>query len=310
MISRNEVEKAFLRDETLDSKIYSKMAESESNKDIKSLLERLAATERYHARIWRKLLGSKGEEVKRSFLGRFKIFEMHLARHLLGLAFVVKFLERHEKNDLKRYRKVLSEQSLAPRDRKQITKMIKDGVMYETTLMKEANNYKGDLLYAQSIILGLNDSIIGMLAIVSGIAMVAASSTVVVTVGLIAGMAGTLSMSAGVYLSSKSEGLIGKGGKRRAEMAKKEAYYVGMWYLIGALLTILPFIAGLNGISGVLLSIVIVSAAMTIASSVVAIMSDTSIRRRVAEMLAISLGVAFVTILAGILAKSYFGVSI
>ncbi|MGA3020700.1 MAG: VIT1/CCC1 transporter family protein [Candidatus Micrarchaeales archaeon] len=308
MTSRNEMEKTFLRDETLDSEIYSRMAKSEKNKKIKNLLERFAATERDHARTWRKLL--KGEGVKKSLLGRFKMLEMLLARRLLGIAFVVKFLERHEENDLKRHRAALSEQSLARRDKKQIIKIIKDGVMYEKTLMKEADIYKGDLLYAQSIILGLNDGIVEILAIVAGIAMVAATNIVVVMVGLIAGMAGTLSMSAGVYLSSKSEGLIGMGGKRRAEMAKKEAYYAGMWYLIGAILTISPFISGFNGISGVLLSIFLISVAMTISSSVVAIMSGTSIRRRVFEMLAISLGVAFVTILSGIFAKLYFGVSI
>jgi hypothetical protein len=38
--------------------------------------------------------------------------------------------------------------------------------------------------------------------------------------------------------------------------------------------------------------------------------SGTSIRKRVFEMLAISLGVALVTILVGIFAKLYFGVSI
>ena len=49
MTSRNEMEKTFLRDETLDSEIYSRMAKSEKNKKIKNLLERFAATERDHA---------------------------------------------------------------------------------------------------------------------------------------------------------------------------------------------------------------------------------------------------------------------
>jgi VIT1/CCC1 family predicted Fe2+/Mn2+ transporter len=90
----------------------------------------------------------------------------------------------------------------------------------------------------------------------------------------------------------------------------KAAYHCGAYYFLGALIAVFPFLVGLHGIEGIALSIVLVCAALTVVSAIVAITSGTSVRRRAFEMLAISLGAAFVTILFGTFARLYFGVSI
>jgi VIT1/CCC1 family predicted Fe2+/Mn2+ transporter len=188
--------------------------------------------------------------------------------------------------------------------------MIRDGAAYEATLVRQAEAYKGELVYSQSIILGLNDGLVEILALVAGIAVVATSNFIVVALGLLAGVSGTLSMSGGVYLSAKSEGLVGAGSSRGGTTPRKEAAYAGLWYFFGALVSVLPFIFGMSGIPGDIVAMLLVAAVLTVASSVIAVMSGTSIRKRATEMVVISLGAALVTITIGILARHYLGFSV
>jgi len=309
MVSKEKIEKSFLKDEALDGEVYSRLSKIENNSEIRKLLQKLVIVEKRHVKVWRALLGKRKQDIGRSVFANLKILEMLLVRRLLGVAFVVKFLERHEGEDLKNYMAVLQNQPLSNEERRRITKLVNEEVRYERTLTNEAAKYKGELSYTQAIILGLNDGLVEILAIIAGIAMVATTSFSVVVLGLIAGISGSLSMSGGVYLSFKSEGLVNE-RKRRQVSLRKGAFYAGIWYFIGALLAILPFILGLNGFEGVLLSIVLVCAALTIASAIIAVMSGTGIKKRVFEMLIISLGAALVTILFGIFANLYLKISI
>lgn len=314
MGAREEMEKGFLRDEILDCEVYSRLSKSESNVEVRHLLERLSDTERRHAAIWRELLGESGKGVRGPALMELRVLEMQILRRLLGIAFLVKFLERHENSGLINYESSLRGKHFNDSDWKRIGGILGDEEGHERALAGKAEKYRGDLDYIQSIIFGLNDGLVEILAVVAGLATVATTSFIVVILGMIAGISGTLSMAGGAYLSAKSEGLVKKGmeekGKTSGPSPRKEAYYVGIWYFFGALLAVFPFLLGMQGIAGVLSSIILVCVALTLVSSVIAIISGTSARRRIFEMLAISLSAAFVTILFGIFAKLYFGVSV
>jgi len=301
------MEREFMRDELRDSAVYARLAADEADNGAKGLLLMLSATERNHAREWRSLLGGHARGMRASFLLEAKILEMRIVRRLFGIAFVVKYLERHEKEGLKRYKAALGDQSLTSGERKHIHKIIEDDAGYERTLIRQAEAYRGELVYSQSIILGLNDGLVEVLALVAGIAVVATSSFMVVALGLLAGISGTLSMTGGVYLSARSEDLVMAKPARDRAKPRKEAAYTGFWYFVGALVPVLPFMLGLQGLVGDLLAMLLVGAALAIASSIIAIMSGTSIRKRAVEMVAISLGAALVTIAIGALARRYFG---
>ncbi len=149
----------------------------------------------------------------------------------------------------------------------------------------------------------------------AGIATVSTTSLIVVIIGMIAGISGTLSMAGGVYLSAKSENLVkvargGKDGVDGRTSPRIAAYHTGAYYFLGAMIAVLPFLFGLHGITGIVASILLVGTSLVVASAIVAITSGTSIKSRAIEMLAISLGAASVTILFGTFARVYFGVSI
>ena len=310
MADRREMEREFMQDELRDSAIYARLAEDESDPGAKGLLLMLSATERSHARAWRSLLGGRAGGAGSPLLLEAKILEMRIVRRLFGIAFVVKYLERHERYGLARYKAALKNHSLTAGERRHVRKIIEDDAGYERTLVRQAESYKGELVYSQSIILGLNDGLVEILALVAGIAVVATSSFIVVALGLLAGVSGTLSMAGGVYLSARSENLVMAHEGEGKTKPRKEAAYTGFWYFVGALVPVLPFIFGMGGIEGDIVSMALVGAALTVASSVIAIMSGTSIRKRATEMVVISLGAALVTITLGVLARHYFGFSV
>ena len=125
--------------------------------------------------------------------------------------------------------------------------------------------------------------------------------------GIIVGISGTLSMAGGAYLSSKSYNLVEeeKKGTSTTNSPFKDAAYTGIFYFLGSLSSIVPFAAGLSGFAGILAAIIIVSIVLILASAVIGIVSKTSIKRRSLEMLTISFGAAFVTIILGIILRSY-----
>jgi VIT1/CCC1 family predicted Fe2+/Mn2+ transporter len=313
MKERAAIEREFLKDEIRDTEVYSSLSKRESNPEIRKLLQKLSEMEKKHARIWGMLLEDQGERTGNPKFMNLRTIAMLMIRRVFGIALVVKFLESSEKSGLVAYRKALRNQYLGPKERKYTREIIKDEEFHQEALAKQVNKYKGDLRYTQSIVLGLNDGLVEILAVVAGIATVATNGFIVVIMGMIAGISGTLSMAGGVYLSSKSERLVENDAEMkdtRKILPIREAYYTGVCYFAGALLAVLPFILGLSGIGGVLLSIILVGIALVIASAVIAIISETSIRRRSLEMLAISLGAALVTILFGIFARTYFGFSV
>src|SRR5271157_2474785 len=273
MADRREMERDFMRDELRDSAVYARLASDEADPAAKGLLLMLSATERSHAKAWRSLLGGRGEAAGLPFLLEAKILEMRIVRRLFGIAFVVKYLERHERYGLARYTAALKNHSLTAGERRHVHKIIEDDAGYERTLVRQAEAYKGELVYSQSIILGLNDGLVEILALIAGIAVVATSGFIVIALGLLAGISGTLSMAGGVYLSARSENLVMAHAGESRTKPRKEAAYTGFWYFVGALVPVLPFIFGMTGLTGDIVSMALVGLALATASAVIAIMS-------------------------------------
>ena len=173
--------------------------------------------------------------------------------------------------------------------------------------------YGGKVNNMRSIVLGLNDGLVEVLAAVSGIAVIAMSPWVVALSGMIIGVSGTLSMAGGVYLSTKSHSLIAseeRESQSPRSSPKKQAFYTGVFYFGGAAGVVLPFIFGLSGFPGIAASIIISCTVLTLSSAMVAVLSNTSMSKRIAETLGISLGAVAITVALGIIARFYFGITI
>ncbi len=83
-----------------------------------------------------------------------------------------------------------------------------------------------------------------------------------------------------------------------------------IFYFMGALAPIAPFFLGLSGSYAILLSIALTIAILSLASTFVAVVSGTSIKKKAAETIAITLLATLSTYLIGTFAKSLLGIEI
>ena len=311
---KKEIEERFLEDELSDCRLYKTIEGEEKDKTLKRLVAKLSKTEFKHAKIWGSLLGEKNiEEVKIPFKARLRLLTYPIVRKLLGIAFVTKLLERNEAKGLEEYKELLAGKELGSAELEKIRGIIGDEEHHEKLLLEQTQKHEARLNYTKSIVFGMNDGLVEILAVIAGLAMVATSSIIVAISGIIVGVSGTLSMAAGAYISSKSEKVVetSLNGKISTQTKpSKEAYYTGIFYFLGAVVATYPFILGAVGYVGILESVVSVAIVLSVASTLIAIISDTSIKRRIIEMLTVSLGAAAVTAIIGLVVRIVFGIAI
>ena len=301
-------------DELRDYYLYTKLAASEKNPVLKSILRNLAGNEMRHARLWSKIarIQSQHSEGLSNF-SMIKLYFYIFTRKIFGLPFTLTLLSRNEMLNLKRYERITRMVKISRWDKRRFALILSDERKNAVKIRTLLEKYGGKVNNMRSIVLGLNDGLVEVLAAVSGIAVIAVSPWVVALSGMIIGIAGTLSMAGGVYLSTKSHGLIAseeEGGSPSGDGPNKQAFYTGIFYLGGAISVVLPFLFGASGFLGIALSIIISCIILALSSAMVAILSNTSTSKRAAETLGISLSAVAITIMLGIFVRFYFGITI
>jgi VIT1/CCC1 family predicted Fe2+/Mn2+ transporter len=285
-----ELKKTFIacqRQELTEHIIYDKLAGSAKDEQNKKTLKQLSEDELRHFNIWKELTKA---EPKQSSL---KVWKYMLISRLFGLTFAMKLMERGEEGAMKFYEKI-SEQ--AP----EALGIFKDETEHEKQLLEMINEER--LKYVSSVVLGLNDALVEFTGALAGFTFALQDARLVGMTGLITGIAASLSMGTSEYLSTKSEG--GDKSPRKASMYTTSAYFTTVFVLI------MPF---------VLLENIYLSLALSISSGIliifvftfyISVAKDLSFRKRFLETASISLGVAGLTFVLGLLVRILFGVQI
>lgn len=275
------------RQELTEHIIYDKLAGSAKDEQNKKTLKQLSEDELRHYNIWKELTKA---EPKQSSL---KVWKYMLISRLFGLTFAMKLMERGEEGAMKFYEKI-SEQ--AP----EALGIFKDETEHEKQLLEMINEDR--LKYVSSVVLGLNDALVEFTGALAGFTFALQDARLVGMTGLITGIAASLSMGTSEYLSTKSEG--GDKSPRKASMYTTSAYFTTVFVLI------MPF---------VLLENIYLSLALSISSGIliifvftfyISVAKDLSFRKRFLETASISLGVAGLTFVLGLLVRILFGVQI
>ena len=154
-----------------------------------------------------------------------------------------------------------------------------------------------------SMVLGLNDALVELTGTLAGLTFAMQDNQLVALSGLITGASATLSMASSEYLSARSEG--------RSD-ALKSSIYTGIAYLLTVVLLILPYLllpagAWLSSLGIMLCTVVLIIAGFTYYISVA---QGLSFRHRFAEMASISLGVAVISFVIGLLVKQFLGIDL
>ncbi|MGC8586764.1 MAG: VIT1/CCC1 transporter family protein [Candidatus Micrarchaeia archaeon] len=292
----------FYEGEVLDRDTYAALASIEKRPKLKELFGKLSKVEEKHAGIWSKLIESAGLKPRPPKFKRIKVALFYIARILLGPAFMVNLLERNEEIGLSKYNSALKSAPMKRREKALLESVISDEKGHEAAFIKAVRSEQKSLQYIESIVFGMNDGLVEVLAAISGIAAFAATNSIVVLGGFIVAVSGVLSMTGGAYLAAKSKKIV---GSATTETPAREAYYTGISYFIGSLFPIAPFAIGMHSYLGIAAAALLTGIALSFASIVIAVLGGTSIRARILEMLGISFGAALLTTIIGTIGKTF-----
>ena len=276
------------QNELTESVIYEKIAAFAKGDENKQTLKRLAQEEKAHYEIWKKYSGLEMKPQKG------KVLWFTLIARILGFTFAVKLMERGEENAQEEY-------AILAQEVEESTHIRKQEEEHETALLGMLD--EETLQYVGSMVLGLNDALVELTGSLAGFAFALQNNKLIALSGLIVGISATFSMASSEFLAARSEG--------RSD-ALKSCSYTGIAYLVTVVLLIAPYL--LLGSSQYILAlicmlavVVLIIAGFTYYTSVA---QDQPFFSRFGEMAVISISVAVVSFIVGILAKQFLGVDL
>ena len=281
-----KVIKEMQQNELTESMIYKKIAKAAKGEKNKSTLERLSSEEHAHYEIWKSYTGIEMKPKKA------KVLKYTLIARILGFTFAVKLMERGEEIAQEKYELIAKEAPESAHIKEQEEE-------HEQTLLAMLDEEK--LHYVGSMVLGLSDALVELAGSLAGFTFALQSTRLVALSGLIVGISATFSMASSEFLSAKSEG--------RGD-AFKSCLYTGIAYLFTVVALIAPYLIfaePLIALATMIGIIILIIAGFTYYTSVA---QDLKFGSRFLEMAGISISVAIISFIVGILAKQLLGVDI
>ncbi len=275
------------QNETTEAEIYRQLARATTHLGNRDVLEKIATEETKHAAYWATLTNVtlKPEAgIVRKYVW--------IAR-LLGLTFGIKLMERGEKIAQVNYEAMAVEFPEAKH-------IQADEERHEQQLISLIDEQK--LAYIGSIVLGLSDALVELTGALAGFTLALRQPKLIAAVGLITGLAASMSMAASEYLSTKSEAH----GKHPA----RAALYTGSAYVGTVVLLILPFLLLPNVFLSLIISLGFAAIIIAAFTSYTAVAQDLPFGKRFWEMAGLSFGVAAVSFGIGYLIRGLFGVDV
>ena len=274
--------------ELTESVIYEKIARFAKGTENQEILRRLAREEKAHYEIWKKYTG---EEMRPE---KGKILWYTLLACVLGFTFAVKLMEKGEENAQDEYENLAREVPESQMIRQQEEE-------HEHALLGMLDEER--LQYVGSMVLGLNDALVELTGSLAGFTFAMQNTRLIALSGLIIGISATFSMASSEFLAARSEG--------RSD-ALKSCAYTGAAYLITVVLLILPYLLlssaqYLLALALMLLTVILIIAGFTYYTSVA---QEQPFKSRFLEMAGISVSVAVVSFVVGVLAKQLLGVDL
>lgn len=274
--------------ELTESVIYEEIAKFAKGEENKQTLLRLSREERAHYEVWKRYTGIEMKPEK------LKVFKYKLIARILGFTFAVKLMERGEENSQEEYIKLTNEVE-------ESTLIMQQEEEHENALLGMLDEER--LQYVGSMVLGLNDALVELTGSLAGFTFALQNTRLIALSGLIIGISATFSMASSEFLAARSEG---------RDDALKSCTYTGVAYLITVILLIAPYLIFGNAnyllaLICMMLIVVLIIAGFTYYTSVA---QDQPFKSRFLEMAVISISVAVISFVVGILAKKFLGVDI
>lgn len=267
--------------------IYKTLAKVIRNPEHSNILLSLAEEELSHYKFFKELTEQESAPDK------LKIFFYTFLSKLLGLNFGLKLMENSESLAQKTYDEI---KKSAP----EIDKVLKDENRHENELITLVQEER--LKYVSSVVLGLNDALVEISGALVGFSLALQRPQIVGIVGLITGIAGSLSMGASSYLAAKEE--------RLEKTPFKSGIYTGLAYIGTIIMLVMPYFFIRNIFFCLLLTIITVILLIFFFNFYISVAKDLKFKNRFFEMIGISLGVATINFFIGMVMRNFFGIEI
>ena len=275
------------KSELTDHMVYKKLSGFVKSNEHRQILEKISGDELRHYQTFK---GLTGEE---SVPNRLKLFLFVFISRFLGLNFGLKLMESAEEIAQDTYERL---KGVSP----EIEAIIRDEEEHEKEIIGLIN--EESLKYVSSVVLGLNDALVELTAALAGFTLALQNSRLIGVVGLITGIAGSMSMAASEYLSTKQE--------ETDKDPVKASIYTGIAYVCTVMLLTVPYFLFKNIFLN--LSFVIASALLIILifTFYISVAKGLDFKKRFMEMAGLSLSIAATTFFIGLAMRKIFGVEI
>ncbi len=303
------------RDEAFDLALYVKLRDIETG-EVRNVLSRLVNVERGHVAFWADLAGR--EDVSLDLVQRLRLSVFVFLRRLFGIGMTFLLLEAIEIYGIKKYWALWAQYKdtiHGPR----IRSILRDEFGQEDEIVAGLTGRRLNAERVRDIFLGLNDGLVEVLGSVSGFYASFGNPTYVLVASLTVAVAGSISMAAGAFASSRSQLEI-----QRIENAKRlffdpdskateetrpmtAAITVSISYFIGALFPVLPM---LLGAADPVWSIVLGALMVVVVTMLLSFISGMEVRRRVFQNLLLVLMAVVVTYALGTGVKYFWEIAV
>ncbi len=224
---------------------------------------------------------------------KFKMYFYILISRFFGLNFGLKLMERGEDFAQDAYEKI-----------KEVSPKVEDIIRDENKHEREIISFIDEehLKYVSSMVLGLNDALVELSGALIGFTLALQDAFMVGIVGLITGIAASMSMATSEFLSTRHE--------ESDKNPLKASLYTGLAYIFTVLLLSSPYL--LIKELYFCMSLVILNSMLLILifTFYISIAKGMNFRKRFLEMAAISLGVAVINFFIGLGIRKVFGLEV
>jgi len=279
--------RGFQKNEISEHLIYKRLSLLEKKENNRQTLAKISEDELRHYNIWKSYTNLEVEPNK------LKIGWYLLLARILGITFSIKLMENGEKGAQETYINLIR---IIP----EAEKIEQDENEHEKELIGMIDEER--LKYIGSVVLGLNDALVELTGTLAGLTFALQNAKIVGVAGLITGIAASLSMAASEYLSTKTEG--GEKNPLRASI------YTGITYVLAVTVLITPFLVLKNpylSLAFAILGAIVLILVFTFYCSVV---REIPFKKRFTEMLVISMGVAFLSFIIGLIVRQFLGIDV
>lgn len=267
---------------------YQMIAKKVKDSHNKALILKMAGEEMKHYHIWKSYTKIDVSP------NRLQLFIYSISNFIFGFTFTLKIMEQLEDKATAQYEKY----SVDLPEAKHISE---EEEAHEKELIAMLDEER--LQYVGSMVLGLNDALVELTGTLAGLSLALQNTKLIALSGLVTGISATLSMMSSEYLSSRSEG---------AEHPFKAAAYTGVMYVAAVIMLVLPYLLfdSQHYLWALGTMLVIVILIILVFTYYVSVAQDLPFKKRFLEMATISISVATIAFVIGIIVKQVLGIDV